>query len=235
MKKLIILLVTISTLGISCVNAQMLNTQFHYETGSFDVGGQKIKRNNFRYNIQMLNRDKLGTYYWSIDMKYSVEDSATFAQLQLFRTFKLPKMKYLQVAVGHAGIVGLNGYYFAGIHHPLKFGKLTLLPLLLYQYNKIAQSPDIRFMTGYSASLFNDKISIFGFANAFTSDKYNAGEVDGKTVVASLAPQIFYNLNKTFAIGTQIDASVNKYVRDGKVKVLPSIGLRADFGVFNRK
>lgn len=234
MKKLILLFIIISTITIANLNAQMLNTQLHYETGSFDAGGQEIKRSNFRYNIQMLNRDKLGTYYWSLDMKYSLKDSATFAQLQLFRTFKLPKMKYLQVAVGHAGIVGLNGYYFVGLHHPLKFGKLTLLPLLLYQYNKTAASADVRFMTGYNANLFNDKISIFGFANAFTTDNFNAGEVDGKIIVSSIAPQIFYNLNQTFAVGTQIEANVNKFVRDGKVKVVPSIAVRADFGIFRK-
>jgi len=209
------------------VQAQFTGMQFHYETGTFKAGDQKVKRNSVSVQFETLNFDSLGTYYVNANFKYSMDDKATFAQLKMFRSFKIKPLNPVQLAVGHAGIVGINSFYYAGVHMPFRIGKVTFLPLLLYSYNKNAQSPDARFTSGYSTRLFKNKVSVFGFVDVWTMDRYTTERaLNGKRIGAQMTPQIWYNINNHIAMGTKLDISINRYSIDESIDVLPTAGVR---------
>ncbi|MGF1635606.1 MAG: DUF5020 family protein [Cyclobacteriaceae bacterium] len=227
-------LILIGLLMTTCVlaNAQTIsNMQIHYDMGSYKVNDREITRNQMRGKFQMLGFDSLGSYYWGADLIYSPEeDKATSGQLTIFRGFKFSKKTHLQLVAGHTGIVGLNNFYYAGIHHPLKFGKVIILPMLLYSYNKSAKGPDVLFTTAFNTRILNDKVTIFGFFNAFTTDKVLPdGTINGKRTVMQLSPNIMYNLTKQIAIGTEIEAAYHRYSPEDKVIVLPGAMMRWTF------
>lgn len=226
MKKQLTLVCLLATLSLTA-QAQFKDVQLHYEMGSFKAGDVRIKRDFFKAKLQVLHRDSLGLTYLNTELDYnSPSKGLSFSQFTLLRSFKLPFFKYVQPTVGHAAALGRDNQYFAGVLVPARFGKVVVLPLLFYAYNKSAKSADARFMVGVNAKLFNNRVHIFGFASTWTSDKVVGTEVSGKKISWQFTPQIWYHLNKSIAIGTKLDYSKNLYTVDGSNDFLPTAGVR---------
>jgi hypothetical protein len=227
MKKLIFALAVIASVASQKVSAQFKDIQLHYELGSFKRGDQTIKRDFFKMKFQILHKDSLGITYVNTEIDYnSATKGMSFGQFTLLRSLKLPVSKIVQPAVGHAASLGRNNYFFAGIMVPARFGRVTVLPLFLYSYTKDAKSPDARVMVGVSTRLAKKRIAIFGFASAWTYDKNISEEVKGKKIAWQLTPQIWFHVNRAFAVGTKIDLSRNLYSVDGTSDFLPTSGVR---------
>jgi hypothetical protein len=227
MKKIILALTMFSALACQTVTAQFKDVQLHYELGSYKVGDKTVKREFFKTKLQILHKDTLGITYMNTELDYnSKTHGMSFAQFTFLRSFKLPFLKFVQPMVGHATALGRNNNFFAGVLVPARFGKVLVLPAFLYAYNKDAKNPDARVMVAVSTKLFNKRVAIFGFASAWTYDKNVQGEIKGKKVGWQLTPQIWYHVNRSFAIGTKIDYSRNLYSADRTSDFLPTTGLR---------
>jgi hypothetical protein len=227
MKKLFFFSVLTSLMISYQAKAQFKDVQFHYEMGSFKAGDKTIKRDFFKTKLQVLHRDSLGLTYINTELDYNSKNKGlSFSQFTLLRSLKLPMLKYVQPTVGHAAALGRDNQFFAGVLVPARFGKVVVLPLLLYAYTRSAKSPDARIMIGVNTKLFKNRVAIFGFASTWSSDKVTGGEVKGKKVGWQIAPQIWFHINKSFAIGTKLDYSRNLYTADGTSDFLPTTGLR---------
>lgn len=227
MKKIIFALAIFSTLTCQTVSAQFKDLQLHYELGSFKVGDKTVKREFFKTKLQILHRDSLGITYLNAELDYNSKTKGmSFAQFTLLKSFRIKALKFVQPMVGHATALGRNNMFFAGALVPAKFGKVTVLPALLYSYTKNAKKPDARFLVGVSTRLFNKRVAIFGFASAFTYDKAVDGEIKGKTIAWQLTPQIWYHFTPALALGSKIDFSRNVYSADKTNDFLPTAGAR---------
>nr|AIA10486.1 unknown Function [uncultured bacterium] len=230
MKKIIYTLAIIFCL-VETAFAQFADVQLHYAMGSYKRGDKTIRRDYFKTRFEMLNRDSIGTYYWSIDLDYNAPNkSISLSQTQIFHSIRIAKYKPIQPAVGHGGISGRSSYFFVGIHTPFSIGRVKFLPLLLYAYNKDAKKPDARLTIAYATRLLKNRISIFGFANTWTNDKVSTvdGSVSGKIVGWQLRPQVWFNMTRKLAIGTELDFSKNLYTLNKPV-FLGSIGTKWGF------
>jgi hypothetical protein len=227
MKKLILIFTIFSAIASQTATAQFKDLQLHYELGSYKVGDKTVKRDFFKTKLQILKKDSLGITYLNSEVDYNSKvKGMSFSQFTLLRSLKVPFLKYVQPTLGHSAALGRNNLFFAGVLVPLKFGKVTLLPLLLYSYNKTAKSPDARVMIGVSTRLLKKRLAIFGFASAWSYDNNIQGEVKGKKFAWQLSPQIWYHLNPSFAIGTKIDYSRNLYSLNSANVFLPTTGVR---------
>lgn len=227
MKKLIVLSIIIGTTVSWSAQAQFKDVQLHYETGSFKAGDKTVKRDFFKAKLQVLNRDSLGLTYINTELDYNSKNKGlSFSQFTLLRSLKLPFLKYIQPSVGHAAALGRDNMFFGGVLVPAKVGKVVVLPLFLYSYTKAAKSADARIMVGVNTKICNGRITIFGFANTWTSDKVVEGEVKGKKIGWQVTPQIWFNLNQSIAVGTKLDYSRNLYTADRSNDFLPTAGVR---------
>jgi hypothetical protein len=227
MKKNILFMLGLALAISYSSNGQFRDVQLHYELGSFKVGDKTIKRNFVKTKLQVLHRDSLGITYINTELDYnSKAKGLSFSQFTLLRSIKLPFLKYIQPSVGHAAALGRDNQFFAGVLVPAKFGKVVVLPLFLYAYTKSAKRPDARIMIGVNTKLFKNKVSIFGFASTWTSDKIVNGEAKGKKVGWQITPQIWYNINRSFALGTKLDYSRNVYTTNATNVFLPTTGVR---------
>jgi hypothetical protein len=226
MKKITFGLLLIGLLIAKACCAQFKDLQLHYELGSFKRGEQTIKRDFFKTKLQILNKDSLGLTYITAEVDYNAQSKGmSFGQFTVLRSLKLPFLKYVQPMAGHAAALGRSNYFFAGVLIPAKIGSVKLLPMFLYSYNKDAKRPDARAMVCVSTRILKF-ISIFGFASCWTYDNIVKGEGHGKKSGWQLSPQIWFHVNKSFAVGTKIDYSRNLYSADGTNDFLPTTGVR---------
>jgi hypothetical protein len=213
-------------LSLSSV-AQFKDVQLHYELGSFKAGEKTVKRDFFKTKLQVLHRDSLGLTYMNTELDYNSKSKGlSLSQFTLLRSLKLPFLKYVQPAAGHAAVIGRDNQFFAGVMVPARFGKVVVLPLFLYAYTKSAKKPDGRIMIGVNAKLFKNRVTIFGFASTWTFDNKIQGEVKGKKTGWQFTPQIWFRVNKAFSVGTKLDYSRNCYSADGTNDFLPTTGIR---------
>jgi len=197
--------ITLLAIAQAASAQQIVNMQLHKEMGSFKVNDStKVKRDGFRVKFEMLGFDSLGTYYWNAQAQYSTGDKSLNGQLLILRGIRFSKRTKLQALIGHQSAVGTTSQYYLGVHYPLVFGKVRMLPLLAYVYNRDQKSADVRFTTGVSANLAKNKILVFGFFSANTKD-HAVGDGSFKKEIAIQAnPQVWLRFSKKVAVGSEI-------------------------------
>jgi hypothetical protein len=208
---------------------QFTNLQVHREMGTINVNETtKVKRDGFKAKFEMLGRDSLGIYYWNTSTVYSSSDKNVNGQVQIFRGIRFSKHTMFQAVVGHQSATGATSQWYLGIHHPLKFGRVKLLPFFAYVYNKDQKSADFRFTTGVSTLLAKKKILIFGFLNAYTKDKIVPDGPATKEIAFQANPQVWYRIRKQISVGGEvgIDYLASRYQ---KCIVIPTAGARWNF------
>lgn len=213
----------------SAASAQFSNLQVHKEMGSIHVNETtKIKRDGFKAKFEMLGFDSLGIYYWNTSAQFSTNDKNLSAQVQILRGIKLSKHTMFQVLLGHQSATGATSQWYAGIHHPLKAGRVKFLPFIAYVYNKDQRSANFRFTSGVSTVLAKKKVQIFGFVNAYTRDKVSLEGVESKEVGFQANPQAWFRFSRQIAVGGEVsfDYLESRYQ---KFIAIPTAGARWTF------
>jgi hypothetical protein len=208
---------------------QFANLQVHKEMGSINVNETtKVKRDGFKAKFEMLGFDSLGIFYWNTSTQYSTNDKNVSAQIQILRGIQFSKRSKFQALLGHQSATGTTSQWYAGIHHPLKLGRVKFLPFFAYVYNKDQRSADFRFTSGVSTLLAKKKIIIFGFVNAYTRDKIVPDAPASKEIGFQANPQVWFRFNKQLAAGGEvgIDYLGSRYQ---KCIVIPTAGCRWSF------
>jgi hypothetical protein len=208
---------------------QVVNLQVHKELGSFKINDStKVKRDGIRVKFEMLGFDSLGTFYWNTSAQYTTGDKSVQAQLQILRGIRFSKKIKVQALLGHQSAVGTASQYYLGIHYPLTFGRLRVLPFVAYVYNKDQKSADIRFTSGFSANLAKNKLLVFGFVNAYTKDRAVGDGSFEKEIGIQANPQIWLRFSKKIAVGSEIGVDYLKS-RYQSVIIVPTAAARLVF------
>lgn len=101
-------------------------------------------------------------------------------------------------------------------------------------HNSFAKpSHDIQLSLYWTKMFLQDNLSCSGNLVLFTQNK-DIGEpwtrnVNGKKIVLWGQPQIWFNLNKAFAVGSQITLYYNVYSYSEGILVYPAIGAKFKF------
>jgi hypothetical protein len=195
--------------------------------------------------LETFKPDKLGNTFYFVDFKFDAKNSASLAYFEISREFTIKNklINGLNFHIEYNDGLGINDENGAltsspigfsinragliGFGFPVKIGNFTLNTTYMYKATKGSSGPDGQFTTVWHQNYFNNKFTFRGFLDIWSQDKeLNSGGTSSKKAVILTQPQVMYNLNNSFSLGSEIEISNNFYYAQDKVKVHPSIMLR---------
>lgn len=215
------------------------NLQVHYDFGQ--------DRDYITTTFEMYKPDALGSTFWFIDMDYNSTEphkSMSLAYLEIARYFTLPVLNqnlsatiqyndgFLMYPDGKSyGGASLYSAWLGGFSYffPVGHGNVSLE--LLYRHMDVSDKLDGQITLVWYLPFFDGKLDFMGFLDYWSQDMQTLDN-DGikKSGVLSTEPQLWYNINKTIAIGGEVEISRNMLPEYGdEVKVMPTLGIKWTF------
>ncbi len=228
MKKLVLFFIA----GLFAFGAFSQNVQLHYDMGK--------DRGYLTSTVEMFRPDKTGNTFFFIDFDYGVGDveGVSLSYFEIARCFKLGKSPFSwhgeynggfgQWKAGAAGgAYTINNAWLTGVDYSWNASDFSRGFSLKALYKNIANTMDSKpnsfQITGvWYLNFAKGKMSFTGFA-----DLWREKTAFGKMVFLS-EPQLWYNINKNFAAGGEIELSNNFGGMDG-FKVMPTLGAKYTF------
>lgn len=229
MRKL--LLVSAFVMMIAAVGAQ--NVQLHYDMGK--------GRGYMTSTVEMFRPDKTGNTFFFIDFDYGVGDvkGVSLSYFEIARVFTLGKSPFgwhgeynggfgQFKASPFNGAYTINNAWLTGVDYSWNASDFSKGFSLKALYKNIRQKHDASFqLTGvWYVNMAGGKVSFTGFADFWKEDNYFDGS-HTKFVFLS-EPQLWYNFNKNFAAGGEVELSSNFAGLKG-FNVMPTVGLKYTF------
>ncbi|MFY9153755.1 MAG: DUF5020 family protein [Prolixibacteraceae bacterium] len=229
MKKLVLALF-VSLLAFGAAISQ--NVQLHYDMGK--------DRGYMTSTVEMFRPDKTGNTFFFIDMDYGVGDveGVSLAYFEIARCFKLGKSPFSWHAEYNGGFgqfkaspfngaYTINNAWLTGIDYSWNAADFSRGFSVKALYKNIANTMDDKpnsfQLTGvWYLNFANGKMSFKGFADLWR-EKTGFGNM-----VFLSEPQLWYNFNKNFAAGGEVELSNNFAGHDGFM-VNPTVALKYTF------
>lgn len=201
------------------------------------------EREYFTFTFEFFKPDKLGSTFFFTDYDFNRKDGANLGYFEIARKFNI-KNKAIEGLNFHmeyndgflmtndkAGSpetpigIPINRAYLVGFGFPIKLGNFTLNTTYMYKNTYGSTGFDGQFTAVWFHNLFNNKVTIRGFLDFWSEDR-----VDGssKKMILLTEPQVMYNFNKNFSIGSEIEIS-NNFLPSEDFEVFPTIMARYAF------
>ncbi len=216
MKKQLLFFVFFVTTLISAQNIQL-----HYDIGK--------DRKFFTSTIEMFKPDEYGSTFFFVDFDFNRpgNKSISLSYFEIARYITIPGAKGLEGTIqyndGTLLQYPLGHVVLAGLSYPIDLGFVTLKTDLLYRKNYLYKGSDVQLTTVWFVPFLEGKLIFSGFIDLWTQEG-----ADGKDFVFLSEPQIWYNFNKHFAIGGEIELSNNFLPLDG-AQIMPTIAAKWNF------
>lgn len=222
MKKLLLLLLGISFLTF----LQAQNLQIHYDYRS--------ARNYITTTVEKFGTDKYGSTFFFIDFNYA-KAGPTEAYWEIARELKnwdAPFSVHVEYNGGLNRVIPLainNAYLLGGTYswNASDFSKGISLSAM-YKYIQANQQPNnVQLTSVWYLNLFKGKFSFTGFADLWTEKHLiftdNSSEEVGLVFLSE--PQFWYNLNKSFSVGGEVELSYQFAGMSG-FNVFPTVAVK---------
>lgn len=201
------------------------------------------ERNYLTFTFEIFKPDSLGNTFFFTDFNFDRKDGANLAYFELARKFNIKNnlidglnfhveyndgfLMTNDKAGSPATPIGIpiNRAFLVGFGFPIKIGNFTLNTSYLYKNIKGSNGLDGQFTAVWFQNFFNNKVTVRGFLDVWTQDK---SFKSGKKIVLLTEPQVMYNLNNHFSIGSEIEVS-NNFVPTDEFKVYPTVMARYAF------
>lgn len=209
---------------------QAQNVQVHY-----DFGNEKQERNYVTTTIEQFKPDKYGSTFFFVDFDYNLDKGKmSTAYVEFARNLKFWEPNLMLHVEYNGGLIlgkdeneytgPLENAWLAGVAYSFNMGKGAFEAQLNYKQIYGQNNPNGQFTFVWFYPFFNNKLSFTGFADFWTSDKF--GE-SGKKMVFLSEPQLWFNINKSFAVGGEVELSQNFLTED--FLVCPTLGAKWTF------
>lgn len=211
-----------ATLAMFSLGAMAQNLQLHYD---FADGRQMLTS-----TVEMFKLDDYGSTFFFIDMDYGSENSGVdgidLAYWEIARSFKLGELPF-EVRAEYNGGFGRNllgGYrindaFLVGVQKTwlsADFSKNFTLQLnykaIMDKLGSAGDEAQHSFqITGvWGMNFMDNKITFSGFADFWKEDGFSFNENFENTEYVFIAePQVWYNINKAFSVGGELELSSN--------------------------
>lgn len=221
MKKLSIFI----ALFIATFAAKAQNIQMHYDLGE--------GRNYLTSTVELFKVDKMGSTFFFIDMDYNANgfDGVNQAYWEVARSFKISQECAFQPRIEYNGgffsdknlendyaAIPINNAVLVGGQYTWNTADFSKVFTLSLNYKWIQHVDDASFqITGvWALNFFDNKVSLTGFADFWKQNtKY----------VFITEPQFWYNVNKNFAVGSEIEISSN-FAGNDRFMVNPTLAVK---------
>lgn len=242
MKKFALTLVLL----LAAFNVWSQNFQLHYDFGRKIYSDEEATRQMVTLTYEQFKADKLGSWYWFVDFDmYSDGMKGAYTEISREFTFANPSSAVsLAAHVEYDG--GLTSFKNGGgtrfqnsaligpalNGHNSDFSTTWSLQAMYKQYFKYNESSAYASMqlTGvWSTTFASGKCTFSGFIDLWRGEKANG---HGQLVLLT-EPQLWYNFDKHFSLGTEIEISDNfifpESVTDKSFYVNPTLAVKYNF------
>lgn len=220
------------TLFLVAVVANAQNIQLHYDFGD----GRKY----FTSTVEMFKPDKFGSTFFFIDMDYSsdernVSNGISLAYWEIARSFKWNENQKFQPRVEYNGgvfkldgedtpFVPIENCWLAGIERTFASTDFSKILTLQANYKYIEDKEDVSFQLTavWTILMLEGKLTFAGFADFWKEEMFWGTDFRFLT-----EPQLWYNFNSHFSIGSEVEIS-NNFVKDGTF-ISPTIAVKYTF------
>lgn len=231
MKKLVLAFIA----SLFAFGAFSQNIQLHYDLGK--------DRGYLTSTVEMFRPDKTGNTFFFIDFDYGVGDveGVSLSYFEIARCFKLGKSPFSwhgeynggfgQIGNAPGSAYQINNAWLTGINYSWNASDFSRGFSLKTLFKTIQGKNDASFqLTGvWYLNFAKGKMTFSGFADFWREDSdFNFdGKTDAKFTFLS-EPQLWYNFNKNFAAGGEIELSNNFGGMEG-FNVMPTLGAKYTF------
>ena len=215
--------------------AQAQNLQFHYDLGRSEYS-KSPNYGFFTTTLEMFKPDSLGSTFWFVDFDYQSDKSSIQASYwEIARDLKVLKKSPFQLHLEYNGGLfnggEINHIWLIGVSYPFMIGNSAFNTYLTYNNirgNK--EGADFQWTGVWTVPFGNNKFMFSGFVDVWTTDDFNAnGDRDGKKTIILSEPQLWYHINKTFSVGSEIEISHNFIYGSDDVEINPTVAVKWNF------
>ena len=225
-------------LSILLGNAFGQNIQMHYDMGK--------DRGYLTSTVEMFRPDKTGNTFLFIDFDYGVGgvEGVSLSYFEIARCFKLGKSPFSWHAEYNGGLLQdnaktaftINDAWLTGIDYSWNANDFSKGFSLKALYKNIANTIDskpnsFQLTAVWYLNFAKGKISFTGFADFWkekTNFFLNAPLGTSTKLVFLSEPQLWYNFNKNFAAGGEVEFASNFALHKG-MKACPTVAVKYTF------
>lgn len=217
MKKLII----VALLLTAMFSAKAQNIQTHYDMGK--------DRGYLTTTIEMFKADKWGNTFFFVDYDYNrdKDHGPSFSYFEIARCFSIKNGFSAQIE--YNGGMFIQDAWLAGVDYSMHNADYTQTLSLKVLYKHIEDNEyknSFQLTAVWGMHFFDRKVSFTGFADFWREKRNWAGDKDSDFIFLT-EPQIWYNVNKHFSVGSEIEISNNFIANEFKVN--PTLALKWNF------
>lgn len=199
------------------------NLQLHYEASE--------DRKYFVSTLEMFKPDTYGSTFWFVDMEYNSagEKNANLAYWEIARSFTLPVNNLsatIQYNDGVAADFPIPLVWLVGVNYYLDLGFAAFPIDILYRAAEGSEAPDLQLTATWFMPFMDGNIEFAGFVDLWSQDEFGTSD---KQFVLLGEPQLWYNANEHFAVGTEVEISNNFVFGADGIQFLPTLGMRWNF------
>lgn len=201
------------------------NLQVHYDFGN--------DRKFITSTFEMFEPDDWGNTYFFVDFDYNSgpEKNTSTAYLELERCFSLRQSVWSLHLEFNAGLsslapfaIPLSNCYLAGLDRAWSWEKHNSALNLKALYKYIAGKQHSAQLTAvWEMHFLDERLSFIGFADYWLEQNIFSGQYRYTSFVSE--PQLWWNFNEHFSLGSEIELALNYGGREG-LAVRPTLGLK---------
>lgn len=201
--------------AMAAFTAQAQNIQLHYDFGRNIYTGEEAGRSKVTVTLEQFKADKWGSWFYFVDVDLSSHFTES-AYAEISREMNLGTNSPLAAHVEYDGGLSRHGsFQQAGLvglaynGHSADFAKTWSVQMLYKQYFKsydYTHSYASAQLTGvWGLNFMQKKLTFSGFIDFWRGEKDNG---HGQLVILT-EPQLWYNFNEHFSVGTEWEMSSN--------------------------
>ena len=233
-------LMTIALTAVAALSANAQNIQLHYDFGRNIYSNEEADRQKVTATLEQFKADDWGSWYYFFDVDLTSKTTRSIyteisREINLSKNLPLAAHVEYDGGLWHAPAIGNGSYQQAGLAgiayngHNADFSKTWSVQALYKQFFKSYEGTHSYAsfqLTGvWGLNFLDNKMTFSGFIDFWRGEKANN---HGCLVILS-EPQLWYNVNKHFSVGTEVEFSNNfivNYYNDKTFFVNPTLGVK---------
>jgi hypothetical protein len=190
--------------------------------------------------VEMFRPDKYGSTFFFIDMDYSsdarnVDNGISLAYWEIARAFQWNENQKFQPRIEYNGgtfkldgedtpFIPIENCFLGGIERTWASANFSKILTLQANYKYIQDKEDVSFQLTavWTIQMLEGKLSFLGFADFWKEEMFWGTDFRFLT-----EPQLWYNFNSHFAVGSEVELS-NNFVGD-KFFISPTLAVKCTF------
>ena len=231
---------TIALMAVAALSANAQNIQLHYDFGRNIYSNEEADRQKVTATLEQFKADDWGSWYYFFDVDLTSKTTRSIyteisREINLGKNLPLAAHVEYDGGLWHAPAKGNGSYQQAGLAgiayngHNADFSKTWSVQALYKQFFKSYEGTHSYAsfqLTGvWGLNFLDNKMTFSGFIDFWRGEKANN---HGCLVILS-EPQLWYNVNKHFSVGTEVEFSNNfivNYYNDKTFFVNPTLGVK---------